>query len=309
MVHIDFGDCFEVAMLRDKLPEKVPFRLTRMLINAMEISGLEGNFRITCRAVMELLREHKQSVMAVLEALAYDPLMNWRLLEEEEQEQTSTAATAKAAATANDADGAAAGSEPDGASSGKRRSAVSFPETASSGKGSVAVNGSLNPKRVTFDRNKKGAASSSSSGAVPNEEAESQQIHELHALSLQSRDTADSSTRSRSNRRSTSNTMSYSRRQRMSSLWMPRDWEDTDSRDIVNKKALQVLQRVSMKLRGREFADRKWREIQNEEDGPRRSRHKNEGVANVDEQVQRLFIEATNHENLSQAYLGWCPLW
>ena len=95
----------------------------------------------------------------------------------------------------------------------------------------------------------------------------------------------------------------------MSSLWMPRDWEDTDSRDIVNKKALQVLQRVSMKLRGREFADRKWREIQNEEDGPRRSRHKNEGVANVDEQVQRLFIEATNHENLSQAYLGWCPLW
>ena len=85
MVHIDFGDCFEVAMLRDKLPEKVPFRLTRMLINAMEISGLEGNFRITCQAVMELLREHKQSVMAVLEALAYDPLMNWRLVEEEEQ--------------------------------------------------------------------------------------------------------------------------------------------------------------------------------------------------------------------------------
>merc|ERR1719474_241486 len=101
--------------------------------------------------------------------------------------------------------------------------------------------------------------------------------------------------------------MSYSRRQRMSSLWMPRDLEDTDSRDHVNKKALQVLQRVSMKLRGREFADRKWREFKEGDDG--RRRHKNEGVANVDEQVQRLFIEATNHENLSQAYLGWCPLW
>ena len=35
--HIDFGDCFEVAMKREKYPEKVPFRLTRMLVNAMEV--------------------------------------------------------------------------------------------------------------------------------------------------------------------------------------------------------------------------------------------------------------------------------
>ena len=25
VLHIDFGDCFEVAMKRDKFPEKVPF--------------------------------------------------------------------------------------------------------------------------------------------------------------------------------------------------------------------------------------------------------------------------------------------
>ena len=37
VVHIDFGDCFEVAMQRDKFPEKVPFRLTRMLTHAMEV--------------------------------------------------------------------------------------------------------------------------------------------------------------------------------------------------------------------------------------------------------------------------------
>lgn len=37
VVHIDFGDCFEVAMQRDKFPEKVPFRLTRMIVNAMEV--------------------------------------------------------------------------------------------------------------------------------------------------------------------------------------------------------------------------------------------------------------------------------
>lgn len=38
VVHIDFGDCFEVAMHREKFPEKVPFRLTRMLTHAMEVS-------------------------------------------------------------------------------------------------------------------------------------------------------------------------------------------------------------------------------------------------------------------------------
>ena len=37
VVHIDFGDCFEVAMQRDKFPEKIPFRLTRMLVQAMEV--------------------------------------------------------------------------------------------------------------------------------------------------------------------------------------------------------------------------------------------------------------------------------
>lgn len=80
ILHIDFGDCFEVAMFREKFPEKIPFRLTRMLRNAMEVSGIEGNFRYTCERVMEVMRENKQSLMAVLEAFVHDPLLNWRLL-------------------------------------------------------------------------------------------------------------------------------------------------------------------------------------------------------------------------------------
>jgi len=80
IIHIDFGDCFEVAMTREKFPEKIPFRLTRMLVNAMEVSGIEGNFRFTCENVMRVMREHKESLMAVLEAFVYDPLINWRLL-------------------------------------------------------------------------------------------------------------------------------------------------------------------------------------------------------------------------------------
>ncbi|SCV00133.1 LAMI_0G03092g1_1 [Lachancea mirantina] len=77
VVHIDFGDCFEAAILREKYPEKVPFRLTRMLTYAMEVSGIEGSFRITCENVMRVLRDNKESLMAILEAFAYDPLINW----------------------------------------------------------------------------------------------------------------------------------------------------------------------------------------------------------------------------------------
>ncbi|KAG5519205.1 hypothetical protein PMAC_002293 [Pneumocystis sp. 'macacae'] len=79
-IHIDFGDCFEVAMNREKFPEKIPFRLTRMLTNAMEVSGIEGSFRITCEHVMRVLRDNKESLMAVLEAFVYDPLVNWKLI-------------------------------------------------------------------------------------------------------------------------------------------------------------------------------------------------------------------------------------
>lgn len=79
VIHIDFGDCFEVAMHREKYPEKVPFRLTRMLTYAMEVSNIEGSFRTTCEAVMKVLRENKESLMAVLEAFMHDPLMHWRL--------------------------------------------------------------------------------------------------------------------------------------------------------------------------------------------------------------------------------------
>ena len=72
----------------------------------MEVSGIEGHFRSTCESVMQVLREHKvslslslslalaltlalneihfsilqESLMAVLEAFAYDPLIGWKML-------------------------------------------------------------------------------------------------------------------------------------------------------------------------------------------------------------------------------------
>lgn len=93
ILHIDFGDCFEASMNREKFPEKVPFRLTRMLVKAMEVSGIEGNFRFTCENVVQVLRANKDSVMAMMEAFVHDPLINWRLFNMNEVPQMGSLAT------------------------------------------------------------------------------------------------------------------------------------------------------------------------------------------------------------------------
>ncbi len=42
-----------------------------MLTYAMEVSNIEGSFRTTCEQVMRVLRDNKESVMAVLEAVSF----------------------------------------------------------------------------------------------------------------------------------------------------------------------------------------------------------------------------------------------
>ena len=58
-----------------------------MLVNAMGVSGTEGNFRATCENVINVLRENRESLMAVLEAFVYDPLISWRLLTPNKKEE------------------------------------------------------------------------------------------------------------------------------------------------------------------------------------------------------------------------------
>jgi len=55
-----------------------------MLVKAMEVSGIRGSFTITCEITMRVLRENRESLMAVLEALVYDPLISWRLVQPEQ---------------------------------------------------------------------------------------------------------------------------------------------------------------------------------------------------------------------------------
>ena len=47
--------------------ERVPFRLTRVLVNAFEVGGIDGVYRTTCVDVMHMLRANRDSLMTVLE--------------------------------------------------------------------------------------------------------------------------------------------------------------------------------------------------------------------------------------------------
>ena len=71
-----------------------------MMVKAMEVAGIEGNFRSTCNEVMRVMRTNKDSVMAMLEAFVHDPLINWRLLNAADAAVADTSTTTTTTTTA-----------------------------------------------------------------------------------------------------------------------------------------------------------------------------------------------------------------
>ncbi|KAH7370991.1 hypothetical protein BKA66DRAFT_573171 [Pyrenochaeta sp. MPI-SDFR-AT-0127] len=76
IVHIDLGVSFEAGRVLP-VPEVVPFRLTRDMVDAMGYTKTEGVFRRCCEFTMDTLREERESIMTLLNVLRYDPLVNW----------------------------------------------------------------------------------------------------------------------------------------------------------------------------------------------------------------------------------------
>jgi len=151
IIHIDFGDCFEVAMHREKYPERVPFRLTRMLTFAMEVSNIEGSFRTTCEKVMRVLRENKESLMAVLEAFIHDPLLTWRLNERESPPEPSYHSERRASLMGQPAAEAfASGPHPSmgGSMAQRRRSRASMTGQRPLVNGTASINGVIKENEV-----------------------------------------------------------------------------------------------------------------------------------------------------------------
>jgi serine-protein kinase ATM len=77
-VHIDLGVAFEMGRVLP-VPELVPFRMTRDIVDGMGISGTEGVFRRCCEFTLDALREETYSIMTILDVLRFDPLYSWSI--------------------------------------------------------------------------------------------------------------------------------------------------------------------------------------------------------------------------------------
>ena len=62
------------------MPEVVPFRLTRDIVDGMGITKTEGVFRRCCEFTLEVLRNEAYSITTILDVLRYDPLYSWYVI-------------------------------------------------------------------------------------------------------------------------------------------------------------------------------------------------------------------------------------
>jgi serine/threonine-protein kinase mTOR len=45
-----------------------------------KVNGIQGSFKSTSEMTMQVVRDNKDSLLAVLEAFVYDPLIIWRFM-------------------------------------------------------------------------------------------------------------------------------------------------------------------------------------------------------------------------------------
>ncbi|EKD14277.1 phosphatidylinositol 3 [Drepanopeziza brunnea f. sp. 'multigermtubi' MB_m1] len=73
--HVDFNCLFDKGLTFVK-PERVPFRLTHNMVDAMGMYGYEGPFRKSSELTLKLLRQHEETLMTILESFVYDPTLD-----------------------------------------------------------------------------------------------------------------------------------------------------------------------------------------------------------------------------------------
>lgn len=311
----DSGDCFEVAMNREKYPEKVPFRLTRMLVKAMEISGIEGSYRSTCERTMTVLRENRDSLVAMLQAFLYDPLISWRLVDLPSNHEI------------NDV------TNPVGDDDQLAEALLSSAHDAVHSELDVDVG-------VPIDVGSRAGVLPISEGDEDEDEDENEKddivmpqvlSHQIPSVPIRrGKDFAMSATRARSlqmysniqtwaanlnadgriesvtggdgkagqiaasGAHSIARSRMVERSMRQRELLSILDGaEGNAAEEALNEKALKIIRRIQDKLSGTDFEDRT----------------ASGDSLDVVDQVQRLIVQATSVENLSQLFIGWCAFW
>ena len=76
VVHIDYGICFDAGKFL-KIPEIVPFRLTRDMVDGLGSLGAQGPFAKSCEDILVSMKANSALVTAVVEVFVVDPLFNW----------------------------------------------------------------------------------------------------------------------------------------------------------------------------------------------------------------------------------------
>jgi phosphatidylinositol kinase/protein kinase (PI-3 family) len=307
------GDCFEVAMNREKFPERVPFRLTRMLVKAMEVSGIEGSYRSTCERTMSVLRESRDSLVAMLEAFLYDPLISWRLVDISTGNQDSGTLPIidRVSHTNLEPDvgfgpqSAAIDADPGvPIDLGNRGEVLPIFEGDEDGDGDSDDILGLSEIQVLRNQIPSVPAGRSRNLAMSATRARSLQMYsniqtwaanlgvDERIASITGGDSDGHRQASASSSIARSRLAERSMRQRQI-LSVLEGEQDLAAEDSLNERALKVIRRVQDKLNGTDFEDRA-------ETGE---------PLDVVNQVQRLIVQATSVENLSQLFIGWCAFW
>lgn len=78
-IHIDLGVAFDQGK-RLTVPETVPFRLTRDIVDGFGPSGVNGMFTKGCEYTLTVLRANCSHILAILDVLRWDPLYLWLVL-------------------------------------------------------------------------------------------------------------------------------------------------------------------------------------------------------------------------------------
>lgn len=297
IMHIDFGDCFEVAMKRDKYPERVPFRLTRMLVEVLEPCGVEGFFQQTCLAAMEVIRQKnaKESMMSMMEAFVYDPLIRWKLVGAEEltqlKEEVDTVGGKGDGLVLSK--GSSQGGNREGRLDRNRRTeAARTRENVTEIVRNLNETGSLaesvkrwemrerkmeqtrrrleediNDVEVTSSAHRAGASSIAIIGeGIPRKDNEAPEEENTETLNYDARS-----------------------RQRRAIEEAHRQGSHQRIAAVSNERAQMALDRIEDKLSGTDY---------------------DKGIVlSVEDQVQRLIDDARNVENLCTLFLGWCAFW
>nr|QDO16449.1 serine-protein kinase ATM [Crypthecodinium cohnii]USW07780.1 Serine-protein kinase ATM [Crypthecodinium cohnii] len=78
LVHIDFGITFDQGKAL-RIPELVPFRLSRDIVDGLGCLGTCGQFRRLSETTMEVLRASSSLITAVVEVFVHDPVYFWSM--------------------------------------------------------------------------------------------------------------------------------------------------------------------------------------------------------------------------------------